>query len=90
MTVDNTLTASLFHQSEIQRVPYNGFVYCLSVPGERLFVKYQESSNILSMNSPESLKVGLDVYLTHGALKDSKGNLYTRMRTKTDLSITSI
>lgn len=82
LTVDNTLTASLFHQSEIQRVPYNGFVYCLSVPGERLFVKYQESSNILSMNSPESLKVGLDVYLTHGALKDSKGNLYTRMRTK--------
>lgn len=82
LTVDNTLTASLFHRSEIQRVPYNGFVYCLSVPGERLFVKYQESSNILSMNSPESLKVGLDVYLTHGALKDSKGNLYTRMRTK--------
>lgn len=82
LTVDNTLTASLFHQSEIQRVPYNGFVYCLSVPGERLFVKYQESFNILSMNSPESLKVGLDVYLTHGALKDSKGNLYTRMRTK--------
>jgi DNA-directed RNA polymerase beta subunit/DNA-directed RNA polymerase beta' subunit len=82
LTVDNTLTASLFHQSEIQRVPYNGFVYCLSVPGERLFVKYQESSNILSMNSPESLKVGLDVYLTHGALKDSKGNLYTRMRMK--------
>ena len=82
LTVDNTLTASLFHQSEIQRVPYNGFVYCLSVPGERLFVKYQESSNILSINSPESLKVGLDVYLTHGALKDSKGNLYTRMRTK--------
>mgnify|MGYP005955327919 CR=1 FL=1 len=82
LTVDNTLTASLFHQSEIQRVPYNGFVYCLSVPGERLFVKYQESSNILSMNSPESLKVGLDVYLTHGALKDSKGNLYTRMRTQ--------
>lgn len=82
LTVDNTLTASLFHQSEIQRVPYNGFVYCLSVPGERLFVKYQESYNILSMNSPESLKVGLDVYLTHGALKDSKGNLYTRMRTK--------
>lgn len=82
LTVDNTLTASLFHQNEIQRVPYNGFVYCLSVPGERLFVKYQESSNILSMNSPESLKVGLDVYLTHGALKDSKGNLYTRMRTK--------
>lgn len=82
LTVDNTLTASLFHQSEIQRVPYNGFVYCLSVPSERLFVKYQESSNILSMNSPESLKVGLDVYLTHGALKDSKGNLYTRMRTK--------
>lgn len=82
LTVDNTLTASLFHQNEIQRVPYNGFVYCLSVPGERLFVKYQESSNILSMNSPESLKVGLDVYLTHGALKDSKGNLYTRMRTQ--------
>lgn len=82
LTVDNTLTASLFHQSEIQCVPYNGFVYCLSVPGERLFVKYQESSNILSMNSPESLKVGLDVYLTHGALKDSKGNLYTRMRTQ--------
>ena len=82
LTVDNTLTASLFHQSEIQRVPYNGFVYCLSVPCERLFVKYQESSNILSMNSPESLKVGLDVYLTHGALKDSKGNLYTRMRTQ--------
>jgi DNA-directed RNA polymerase beta subunit len=82
LTVDNTLTASLFHQSEIQRVPYNGFVYCLSVPGERLFVKYQESFNILSMNSPESLKVGLDVYLTHGALKDSKGNLYTRMRTQ--------
>lgn len=82
LTVDNTLTASLFHRSEIQRVPYNGFVYCLSVPGERLFVKYQESSNILSMNSPESLKVGLDVYLTHGALKDSKGNLYTRMRTQ--------
>lgn len=82
LTVDNTLTTSLFHQSEIQRVPYNGFVYCLSVPGERLFVKYQESFNILSMNSPESLKVGLDVYLTHGALKDSKGNLYTRMRMK--------
>lgn len=66
LTVDNTLTASLFHQSEIQRVPYNGFVYCLSVPGERLFVKYQESFNILSMNSPECYSPDTFVYTKNG------------------------
>lgn len=82
LSVDDTLTTALFRQTDIQLVPYDGTVYCVSVPGERLFVKYQGSLNLLSMNSPESLKIGLDVYLTHGALKDSKGNLYTRMRTQ--------
>ena len=34
-----------------------------------------------SIRSPESQAVGLQVFMTHGVKKDSKGNLYTKMRT---------
>lgn len=56
---------------------YNGFVYCPTVPGGKVYVRRHGSHGFWCGNS---LKVGLDNYLTHGVRKDDKGNLYTPMR----------
>lgn len=54
-----------------------GYVYCPTVPGGIVYVRRYGSHGIWCGNS---LKVGLDNYLTHGVRKDDKGKLYTKMR----------
>ena len=54
-----------------------GYVYCPTVPGGIVYVRRYCSHGIWCGNS---LKVGLDNYLTHGVRKDDKGKLYTKMR----------
>ena len=54
-----------------------GYVYCPTVTGGIVYVRRYGSHGIWCGNS---LKVGLDNYLTHGVRKDDKGKLYTKMR----------
>ena len=56
---------------------YIGYVYCPTVRGGIVYVRRHGSRGIWCGNS---LKVGLDNYLTHGVRKDDKGKLYTKMR----------
>lgn len=57
--------------------PYADYVYCPTVRGGLVYVSRYCSRGIWCGNS---LKVGLDNYLTHGVRKDDKGKLYTKMR----------
>ena len=57
--------------------PYADYVYCPTVRGGLVYVRRYGSRGIWCGNS---LKVGLDNYLTHGVRKDDKGKLYTKMR----------
>ena len=61
-----------------KRIPFAGPVYCVSVPGEQIITKIPGRLPFAVMNSPESLRVGLDVYLSKNTRKGSDGKLYTR------------
>lgn len=63
---------------KFHRVPFAGTVYCVSVPGEQIVTKIPGRFAFATMNSPESLRVGLDVYLSKNTRKGSDGRLYTR------------
>ena len=59
---------------------YKGKVYCPTVFGGMIIVKRNNAkAGVLTGNS---LKVGLDVYMTHGVMKDSAGNLYNKFKDK--------
>ena len=53
---------------------FSGKVYCPTVPGGLVFFRGTPTS--IGFWCGNSLKVGLEVYLTYGVRKDSKGNLY--------------
>ena len=53
---------------------YKGKVYCPTVPGGLVYVRRNGCHGFWCGNS---LKVGLDNFLTYGTKKDSKGNLYS-------------
>lgn len=58
---------------------YSGKVYCPSVPGELVYCRRGVNSvGFWCYNSPERLRVGLDMYLTKHAMKGSDGKLYQR------------
>ena len=58
---------------------YTGKVYCPSVPGELVYCRRGANSvGFWCYNSPERLRVGLDMYLTKHAMKGSDGKLYQR------------
>lgn len=59
---------------------YSGYVYCPTVPGGLVYCRRGENSNGFWCGN--SLKVGLDIYLTHGIMKDSAGKLYNKFKDK--------
>lgn len=74
---DHTLSRSGF-----KKIVYTGNVYCPSVLGGLVICRGSSNTEaFVCGNSPESQAVGLQVFLTHGVKKDSKGNLYTKLRT---------
>ena len=74
---DHKLDRACFSVAE-----YDGYVYCPTVPGGVVICRGKNSkAGFVCGNSPESQAVGLQVFLSHGVKKDSKGNLYTKMRT---------
>jgi len=67
-------------QGEYYTEEYKGKVYCPTVPGGLVYCRRSENSvGFWCHNSPESGAVGLQVYLTHGTKKDSRGRLWTKM-----------
>lgn len=54
------------------------FVYCLSVENELVFARYHNKKGILIKQSPESIRVGLDVYMTKNVMKGTDGKLYQK------------
>ena len=78
-----------FHNTQIHLAPqnfskvqYTGKVYCPTVPGGLVYVRKDGKAGFWCGNSPESLKVGLDVYMAYGTKKDSKGRLYANFLDK--------
>ena len=65
-----------------KRKPCDGKVFCVTVPGGMVYTRIPGHKGFWCGNSPESLKVGLDIYLTHGIMKDSSGKLYNKFKDK--------
>lgn len=65
-----------------KRKPCDGKVFCVTVPGGMVYTRIPGHKGFWCGNSPESLKVGLDIYLTHGIMKDSSGRLYNKFKDK--------
>lgn len=58
---------------------YTGKVYCPTVPGGLVYSRRLENSvGFWIGNSPESFRVGLDVYMTKNVMKGSDGKLYQK------------
>lgn len=59
-------------------------VHCVSIEGEHLLAtdNFRNHKLLVISNSPESQKVGLDVFLSYGVKKDSNGNLYNKFLNK--------
>lgn len=58
---------------------YTGKVYCPTVPGGLVYCRRGENSvGFWCGNSPERLRVGLDMYMTKNVIKGSDGKLYQR------------
>ena len=55
---------------------YRGRVYCPTVPGGLVFCRRLGRTGFWCGNSVESLRVGLDAYLTKHCMKGSDGKLY--------------
>ena len=53
-------------------------VYCLTVVGGLLIARYKNAKCIIISNSPESFRVGLDVYMTKNVMKGTDGKLYQK------------
>ena len=73
-----------FHELDKEafyRVKYKGQVFCPTVKGGIVYCRKDEKSGFFCGNSPESANVGLQGFMTHGVRKDSKGQLWTRVRT---------
>lgn len=58
---------------------YMGKVYCPTVPGGLVYSRRSENSvGFWIGNSPESFRVGLDVYMAKNVMKGSDGKLYQK------------
>ena len=64
------------HKRDRAMVPFTGIVYCATVYGGLLLVRRNGSVPTWSGNSA---KVGVDNRFTHGVLKGSDGQIYTKM-----------
>ena len=62
------------------RRQYSGKVYCPTVTGGMIAIRRNDAKRAVVTGN--SLKVGLDVYLSHGVMKDSAGNLYNKFKDK--------
>jgi DNA-directed RNA polymerase beta subunit len=69
--------------SGVSRIGEGGIGDIKAAPAETRGVNDSYLGFIDPVRSPESLKVGLEVYLTYGVRKDSKGNLYANFIDKT-------
>ena len=66
-------------EGEYKIVSYHGKVYCPSVPGGLVYCRRGEGHvGFWCGNSPESYRVGLDVYMTKNVMKGSDGKLYQK------------
>ena len=60
-------------------VQYNGKVYCPTVPGGLVYSRKSSMySGLWIGQSPESYRVGLDVYMTKNVMKGTDGKLYQK------------
>lgn len=53
---------------------YSGYVYCVTVPGNLIYVRYKEKTGFWCGNS---FKVGVDVYLSSASKKGQDGRIYS-------------
>lgn len=60
------------------KLPYKGTVYCPTVPGGLVYARRNNHHGFWIGNSPESMRVGLDAYLTKNCMKGSDGKLYQK------------
>lgn len=65
----------------ISRLGEGGIGDTRAAPAESRGVQDSYAGYVDPIRSPESARVGLDVYMAYGARKDSDGKLYNRMRT---------
>lgn len=72
--------------SGVSRIGEGGIGDVKAAPAETRGVNDSYLGFIDPIRSPESLKVGLEVYLTYGVKKDSKGNLYANFIDKSGKS----
>ena len=57
-------------------INYDDYVYCPTVPGGLVFCRYHNGTGFWCHNSPESKRVGLDMYMSKHVKKGSDGKLY--------------
>ena len=62
---------------KVTNKPY-GKVHCLTVSGGLIYCKYLKQQGFRCGQSPESLRVGLDVYMTKNVMKGTDGKLYQK------------
>ena len=62
--------------TKMSTTPYSGRVYCLTVPGGIFCTRMNNGTGFWTGNS---LRIGLDAYLSKNTRKGSDGKLYTRM-----------
>ena len=59
-------------------VPYDGKVYCPTVPGGLVYARREGRKGFWIGNSPERKRVGLDMYMAKHTMKGSDGKLYNK------------
>lgn len=65
------------HESYWKSIPYDGMVYCVSVPGSRILIKRENGCPVWTGNSE---MVGLDTRVAFGAKLGSDGRMYQPIR----------
>ena len=56
----------------------DGYVYCVTVENELIMTRFGSPNGLVILNSPESFRVGLDVYMTKNVMKGTDGKLYQK------------
>lgn len=56
----------------------DGYVYCVTVENELIMTRFGSPNGLVILNSPESYRVGLDVYMTKNVMKGTDGKLYQK------------
>lgn len=60
------------------RTKCDGTVYCVTVENEFIMTRFGSPNGLVILNSPESFRVGLDVYMTKNVMKGTDGKLYQK------------